>query len=174
MFNHSIYTNYFLRQTGKSLTFLLTFIFIFDFLFFASPVLARDYLKKELTSAQIQENILKKNTVQYTVKSRAIHTITAYNSEVAQCDSTPCVTANQFNLCVNGVFEDSVAINSLPFGTKIRIPELFGDKIFIVRDRTNARYRNRLDIWMEDKRAAIKFGVQRTEVEVLEKIDTVI
>jgi 3D (Asp-Asp-Asp) domain-containing protein len=93
-------------------------------------------------------------------------TMTAYNSEEAQCDSTPCITANGFNVCEHGV-EDTVAANFLPFGTKIRVPELFGDKIFIVRDRMNQRYQERVDVWMLHKDNAIDFGVKYPLIEVL-------
>lgn len=93
---------------------------------------------------------------------------TAYNSEVGQCDSTPCITANGFNVCKHDK-EDTIAMNGIKFGTKIRIPDLFGDRVFVVRDRMNSRYgSNRADIWMKDKAAAKQFGVKLAKVEVLE------
>ncbi len=84
-------------------------------------------------------------------------TVTAYNSEVGQCDSTPCITANGFNVCEHGI-EDVIATNILPFGTKVMFPELFGDKIFTVQDRMNAKYTYRADIWMINHSDAIQFG----------------
>lgn len=95
------------------------------------------------------------------------HTITAYNSEAAQTDSSPCITANGFNVCKHGI-EDTVAANFLPMGTKIKIPELFGDRIFIVRDRMNKKHPNRVDIWMKERPAAIKFGVKVAKIQVIE------
>ena len=93
-------------------------------------------------------------------------TITAYNSLPAQTDSTPCITANGFNVCEHGL-EDTIAANFLPFGTKVRIPELFGDRIFIVRDRMNPRYSyGRLDVWMKGYGVAKKFGVKYTDIEI--------
>ena len=61
-----------------------------------------------------------------------------------------------------------IAANWLPFGTKIKIPALYGDKIFTVDDRMNARYGyGRMDIWLDTtKTEARKFGVKRVEVEV--------
>lgn len=92
---------------------------------------------------------------------------TAYNSEVGQCDATPCITANGFDVCKHDK-EDTIAMNGIKFGTKIRIPELFGDRVFVVRDRMNARYgSNRADIWMRDKADAKQFGVKVAKVEVL-------
>lgn len=101
-----------------------------------------------------------------TVTSLGVRTLTAYNSEPGQTDDTPCITANGFNVCEHGI-EDTVAANFLPFGTKIRIPELFGDRVFIVRDRMNKRYQSRIDVWMLEKSDAKQFGVRRAQVELV-------
>lgn len=101
------------------------------------------------------------------IKRANYYIATAYNSEAAQTDASPCITANGFNLCEHGI-EDTVAANFLPFGAKVRMPELFGDRIFIVRDRMNKRYQNRLDIWMVSKPQALKFGVRSVKIEILE------
>ncbi len=106
---------------------------------------------------------------QYRVKKTSFHVFTAYNSEAAQTDDSPCITANGFNLCEHGI-EDTVAANFLPMGTKIRIPDLFGDRIFVVRDRMNKRYSDRVDVWMLNKADAIKFGVKKAKIEILEEI----
>jgi 3D (Asp-Asp-Asp) domain-containing protein len=103
-------------------------------------------------------------TVKYTINT----TITAYNSEVGQCDANPCITANGFNVCKHAK-EDTIAMNGIKMGTKVRFPDLFGNKVFVVRDRMNARYgSNRADVWMISKADAKKFGVKSTKMEVLE------
>lgn len=94
------------------------------------------------------------------------YTVTAYTSDPLQCDSTPCVTANGYNVCSRGV-EDTIAANFLKFGTKVRIPEYFGDRVFVVRDRMNKRYNNRVDVWMIDKGEAKNFGIKAAKIEVL-------
>ena len=66
--------------------------------------------------------------------------------------------------CRKGV----VAANWLPLGTKIKIPKLFGDKIFVVADRMNIRYTSRLDIWMSDRKEALNFGTRTAEIIVLD------
>jgi len=96
-----------------------------------------------------------------------IREITAYNSEASQCDATPCITANGFNLCKHGV-EDTVAANFLPFGSKIKIPDLYGDKIFIVRDRMHPRYQNRVDIWMASRHDALDFGRRVAKIIIVD------
>jgi len=39
-----------------------------------------------------------------------------------------------------------IATNILPFGTKVRIPEIFGDKVFVVEDRMARKHADRVDI----------------------------
>ncbi len=89
--------------------------------------------------------------------------ITAYTSTVDQCDDDPFIAASGKH-----VYDGMIAANWLPLGTKIKIPALYGDKIFTVDDRMNARYGyGRMDIWLDaTKDEARKFGVKRVEVEV--------
>ncbi len=97
-----------------------------------------------------------------TQKIRVI--ITAYSSTVWETDDSPFITAAG-TLVRDGV----IANNYLPFGTKIRIPELYGDKIFVVEDRMSWRKGNyQFDIWFPDYWQALNFGAQRTYIEVLE------
>lgn len=90
----------------------------------------------------------------------------AYSSTVDQCDATPCITADGFNVCANGQ-ENVVAANFLPLGTKIMIPELFGDRVFTVHDRMNARYYYKVDIWMTSRERALQYGVRNIKIVIL-------
>ncbi len=103
----------------------------------------------------------------YKVKKSYKMPVTAYNSLPGQTDSTPCLTANDFNLCEHDT-EDVIAANFLPFGAKVRIPELFGDRIFTVVDRMNARYYYRVDVWLKDHGEAVRLGLKYATVEVIE------
>lgn len=93
--------------------------------------------------------------------------VSAYNSQPSQTDSSPCITASGLNVCERGA-EDIIATNfmHLPFGAKVRFPELFGGKIFIVHDRMNVKYSNTMDIWLKDYDEAVSFGRQYTIVEI--------
>ena len=91
--------------------------------------------------------------------------ITAYTSDVYQTDDSPCVTASGLDVCDRNI-ENVVAANFLPIGTRVRIPELFGDRVFYVEDRMNARYYYKMDIWMRELEAAKTFGVQYATIEV--------
>ncbi|MDD4901600.1 MAG: hypothetical protein PHE24_00480 [Patescibacteria group bacterium] len=94
--------------------------------------------------------------------------LTAYNSEIGQTDNTPCITASGFDLCKHGQ-EDIVAINGVKMGTKVRFPDLFGDRVFVVRDRMNSRYdSSRVDVWMLSRADAKNFGVRVAKMEFLE------
>lgn len=93
--------------------------------------------------------------------------MTAYNSEPGQTDSTPFTTADG-----STVRDGILAANFLPFGTKVRIPSLFGNRIFEVHDRMNPRYNLRADVWMANKSDARKFGLKRNvKIEVIEMGD---
>lgn len=89
-------------------------------------------------------------------------TVTSYNSEPGQTDSTPFTTASGTQ-----TRDGIVAANFLPFGTKVRFPEAFGEKIFVVEDRMHPRHKQKVDIWHADKKFSIKFGVRRLKMEVL-------
>lgn len=93
-----------------------------------------------------------------------IITTTAYSSTVDQCDSSPFIAASG-----RRVHDGMVAANFLKFDTKIRIPEIFGDKIFVVEDRMNRRFQNRVDIWMETREEALQYGVRNVTIEILEE-----
>lgn len=177
--------SFFNLKQGRRIVITLIIALFFDFLLFPLPTLAGEV--KGATESE--EMILAENNAlpganqeivsdspviisqlpendPWEVKKTDFLIVTAYNSEAGQCDSTPCITANGFNLCEYGI-EDTVAANFLPFGAKIRMPELFGDKIFIVRDRMNARYDHRIDVWMKEKNQAVQFGAKVAKIEIL-------
>lgn len=87
--------------------------------------------------------------------------VTAYNSVPWQTDDTPFHTADGTH-----VRDGIVAANFLPLGTRVKFPELYGDKEFVVKDRMNPRYRNRADIWMESVPDAKQFGHNYTKIEI--------
>jgi len=89
--------------------------------------------------------------------------ITAYSSTPEQTDDTPFTTASG-----KTVEDGIVANNLLPFGAQIRIPEVFGDKIFIVEDRMNERkgYYH-VDVWFPEYEQAKEFGAKVSRIEIL-------
>jgi len=90
--------------------------------------------------------------------------ITAYSSTTWETDDSPHLTASG-----TWVREGIVANNMLPFGTKIKIPEIYGDKVFVVEDRMNSRKGDyHVDIWFSSFEEALIFGAKRTYIEILE------
>ncbi len=104
------------------------------------------------------------------VERRITAELTGYSSTVDQTNSQPFITASG-----SRVRDGIVAANFLEFGTEIRIPEYFGDKVFVVKDRMNRRYSSPsngtydgyIDIWFSTRGEATNFGRVRGEVEIL-------
>lgn len=88
---------------------------------------------------------------------------TAYSSTPDQTDSTPFITA-QGTYVRDGI----VAANFLSFGTRVRFPQIYGDKIFIVEDRMAKRNSHKIDIWMSSRQQALEFGARTVKVEILQ------
>lgn len=91
--------------------------------------------------------------------------MSAYTASVDETDSTPCHTANGDNICDpnKGL---TAAMNGVPFGTKIHVPEL--NMTFTINDRMNRRYdSNYMDIHVPTKADAFKFGRQNLEIVIL-------
>lgn len=89
--------------------------------------------------------------------------ITAYTSSSEECDDTPFITASGTR-----TRDGIVACNFLPFGTRVRIPELFGKRVFTVEDRMARRKSDYVDVWVPEKEAALVLGKTRTTIEIIE------
>jgi 3D (Asp-Asp-Asp) domain-containing protein len=97
------------------------------------------------------------------VEKKVTMVITAYSSTLWETDDTPLITASG-----STVKDGIVANNLLPFGTQIRIPDIYGDKVFVVEDRMNLRKSNyHLDVWFPEYEQALIFGAKRAYVEIL-------
>ena len=88
-------------------------------------------------------------------------TVTSYNSEVGQCDSTPFQTAIG-SQTRHGV----VAANWLPIGTMVRFVDYDPNTWYVVEDRMAERFSDRTDIWMANKADSKKFGKRRLAMEI--------
>src|SRR3989344_3098481 len=102
--------------------------------------------------------------VNQTVAPKTIQVIiTGYSSTPDQTDSTPFITASNTK-----VRDGIVAANFLAFGTKVKIPGIFGDKVFTVEDRMAKKHDGKIDIWFPERVLAKRFGVQEADVIILE------
>ena len=90
--------------------------------------------------------------------------VTGYSSSTWETDDNPYITA-----AGTGVSDGIVANYWYPFGTKIRMPELFGEKVFVVEDRMSWEKGNyHIDVWFPDYWQALNFGAKITNIEILE------
>ncbi len=176
-------------SSRQNIVLLIIIAFVFQFILFYAPALAEEAVKQakaqgndsdiimidsliktssmDPEAAKIRPSLPQAEDKPVQIIKVSAHTITAYNSEPGQTDDSPCITANGFDVCLHGE-EDTIAANFLPFGTKVQIPDLFGERIFVVRDRMNKRHANRIDVWMKDKDDAIQFGVKVAKIQVVE------
>ena len=128
------------------------------------------FIKKKATKKVLAKTVQKRKSIkklsysQGSYKGGKVMTVsaTAYSSTVGQCDSSPFVTASGAR-----VHFGTVAANFLPFGTKIKIPDYFGDQIFVVEDRMSNRYWHKVDIWMPTYKEAIQFGRRNIRIVIL-------
>lgn len=109
-------------------------------------------------AAALPENmevIAQKWLVQETLEAK----VTAYSSSPEETDSTPDITANGERTAEGGI----ACPRKYPFGTLFYINEL----IYRCNDRMHIRFDDRFDLWMPNKKSAIKFGIQKQNVKVI-------
>ena len=104
------------------------------------------------------------------IVSQTIRVVTAYNAgDPKQTDDTPCIDASNTDIC-KALEEGEMrcAANFVELGTLLHI-----DKVGVckVTDRTNRRYKNRVDIaFMKHQyKEALEFGRQKLMVKILKK-----
>ena len=117
---------------------------------------------------QINSPLIVHNNQQYIVKSETIRIVTAYNAgDPRQTDDTPCISANGENLCdALAKGENRCAANFVPLGSLLYVDKI---GVCLVTDRTNKRYRNRVDIAMQkdEYQKARRFGRQKLQVKII-------
>ena len=86
---------------------------------------------------------------------------TAYTASFEECGKTDGITACGLP-AVQGV---TVAADDLPFGTEV----IINNQHYVVQDRFGGGHKNRIDIYMNNKEDALKFGRQYHFVEIVNK-----
>ena len=108
--------------------------------------------------------VCKLNKSSYEVIRKLSVILTAYSSSLDETWGDGLITASGKH-----VADGIVATNyNLPFGTKIRIPSLYGNKVFVIEDRMHPRKKGIVDIWMPTKKDAKEFGVKFADIEIIE------
>lgn len=108
-------------------------------------------------------------------------TSTAYTSSVRETDSTPHITATGARTRVGIIALSRDLLGNLPYGSQVKLEDLgniqgrgvgafnkfFAGVVFVVEDTMNPRMRQKMDVWMPDRRMALQFGVRKLKVTVL-------
>lgn len=105
-------------------------------------------------------------TIKIPDENGASFTVTAYTSGPESTGKEPGDPAYGITASGEEVEEGRTIAcpSSLPFGTKIHIPEL--DETYVCEDRGSAITNGHLDIYKEDLDDALEFGVQELQAKV--------
>ncbi len=125
------------------------------------------------TSATLIKNghltVCKLDKSSYEVVKTIKLVVTGYSSTPDQTDDTPFITASGAHVA-DGIIAANFSVNGrrVPFGTLVRIPGLYGNKVFVVQDRMNSKYSHNIDIWFSSRNQARNLGAKVTNVEIIE------
>jgi 3D (Asp-Asp-Asp) domain-containing protein len=117
----------------------------------------------------IESPLLILKNLHYIVRSETIRVVTAYNAgDPRQTDDTPCISASGENICkALAKGKKRCAANFVPLGSRLHVEKI---GVCLVTDRTNRRYRNRVDIAMQrdEYHKARRFGRQKLQVKIID------
>jgi len=87
-------------------------------------------------------------------------TVTAYTASYEECGKTDGITSSG----TKATEGRTVACDFLAFGTQVVIL----GQTYTVEDRIGSGHQSKIDVYMESKEEALKFGHRQLEVEILE------
>ena len=124
----------------------------------------------ESLKAAFEKNAVEEPKTSFRVIRTHVVQASGYSSTPDQTDSTPFITASGEHVR-DGIIAANIYVNGrrIPFGTLVRIPHIYGDKIFVVEDRMNIRYQNNIDIWFPERQLAKEFGRKKVTIEIVEE-----
>ena len=88
--------------------------------------------------------------------------VSAFTASKKECGKTDGITASGVK-----VHDGVIACNFLPFGTKVRIPSMYGDKVFTVYCRLKKGYVNHIDIYTKYVSTANQIGRHTCAIEII-------
>ncbi len=137
----------------------LILIVLFGIFYSAKQKIVKFSVQQTMNIQKQKINKLQQQLKKYTTPSEV--TVYAYNPHINQCDSTPFITAS-----MEKVKPGMVAVShdlweqGWTFGKKIYIKNI---GVFRIADFMNTRHKTSIDIFMWQKKDAIKFGIQQTK-----------
>ena len=101
-------------------------------------------------------------------------TVTAYTASYEECGKTDGITSSGTKATdgitasgIKATENHTVACDFLKFGTQVVIM----GQTYTVEDRIGSSHPSKIDVFMESKEEALKFGRRQLEVEILEGDD---
>ena len=88
-------------------------------------------------------------------------TVTAYTASFEECGKTDGITESG----VKATEGRTIACDFLEFGTQVVIL----GQTYVVEDRIGSGHPSKIDVYMESKEEALKFGHRELEVEIKEE-----
>ena len=122
-------------------------------------------IKKAIKKQNSQQIKKPKSEIKIITLKKSSAVVTAYSSTVDQTDSTPFI-----NAAGKRVRFGTVACNFLPLGTKIKFNNFYPQLIFVVEDRMNKRFNQRIDIWFPTRRQAKNFGRRKMDYQIVKTV----
>ncbi|RIH90629.1 hypothetical protein Mgrana_03208 [Meiothermus granaticius NBRC 107808] len=104
-------------------------------------------------------------------------TATAYTSLSSQTDGSPFITATGARTRLGIIAVSRDLLGTLPYGSRVKLQDLsgetrfnrlFSDRVFVVEDTMHIRWRNKIDVWFPDNATAVRFGVRKLKLTVLQ------
>ena len=145
---------------------ILIFVQILDRLFIIIMIIAGYRISH---ADPIESTLPIHKNPRYIVRSETIRVVTAYNAgDPRQTDDTPCISASGENICkALAKGKKRCAANFVPLGSRLYVDKI---GVCLVTDRTNKRYRNRVDIAMQKDKyhEARRFGRQKLTVKIID------
>ena len=87
--------------------------------------------------------------------------VSAYTSSIEECGKSDGITASGRRATPR----HTIAMDGVPFGTIVEIE----DVLYRVEDRFGGGYTDRIDIYMESKEEALRFGRKYIDVKIMEE-----
>lgn len=101
----------------------------------------------------------------YYRSNKFLVTATAYTPCKSECDDSPFITASGKTVRDNIIAVSRDLYKILPFGSEVKI----NNKIYIVDDLMNRRWKKRIDFFVWSKERARAFGKRKVVMEILTK-----
>jgi 3D (Asp-Asp-Asp) domain-containing protein len=147
----------------------------------ATPTKTTVVAKKPVVAKRSTPSVVARSTSSRGLASMTVRS-TAYNSQAAQTDRTPFITATGARTRFGVVALSRDLLRRIPYGSLLRIEDMGGygsgrgrgtfnrmlsGVSFVVEDTMHPRKVNTVDVWMASRRTALQWGKRQIRITVL-------